>query len=84
MNYQFAEDCIRFFPDDHSGLIIYSNLSGDTHFLRLDGIAAKKLFDSAEPFNRQQIDALTTSKDQPQQLFQQLLEKKIITEVHSQ
>ncbi len=81
MKYQFAADCVRFFPDDHSGLVIYSNLSGDTHFLSLDGVKAKELFKVEKPFTEQQIEALKSPQLQYQSLFRQMLEKKVITQV---
>ncbi len=82
MKYQLAADCISFFPDDHSGLVIYSNLSGDTHFLSLDGVRAKELFESELLFTEQQIEVLKPADRQSQSLFRQMLEKKIISEVN--
>ena len=80
LKYQFTVDCIRFFPNDHSGLVIYSNLSGDTHFLSLDGVKAKELFEVKKSFTEQQIEALKSPQRQSQSLFRQMLEKKIITQ----
>jgi len=82
LKYQFTADCVRFFPNDHSGLVIYSNLSGDTHFLSLDGVKAKELFEVEKSFTEQQIEALKSPQrqSQSQSLFRQMLEKKIITQ----
>ena len=82
MKFKLSNNYLKFLPNDQSGLIAYSKLSGDTHFLILDGLRAKELFLS-EFFTKNQIDSLNLQKNSSQSLFNQMFEKKIIIEANS-
>ena len=82
MKFKLSDIYLTFLPNDQSGLIAYSKLSGDTHFLILDGLKAKELFQSAF-FTEDQIESLNLKNNSSQSLFNQMLEKKIIIETDS-
>ena len=82
LTFKLSDNYLTFLPNDHSGLVAYSKLSGDTHFLILDGLRAKELFLS-EFFTKNQIDSLNLHNNSSQSLFNQMLEKKIIIEANS-
>lgn len=82
MHFKLSQYYQKFLPNDGSGLVAYSKLSGDTHFLILDGFKAKELFVS-DFFTKNQIEALNLQENSSQSLFNTMLEKNIIVEANS-